>query len=179
MTEARGLSVLLLASLGVFLTWGLDAGWRLGVIRMESRWLIESFDTRAYALGTAADQALQRALGPLVAQGTDSWGEGWVMGLRQVITRIGAQGPLWPLLALGVLGVIMDAECQRKRQSAHFFYTSPLHYQRLQGLLRVLVMGAFWILLAPIPVHPLFLLSILMVAAWVAARYYAAYMKQI
>lgn len=178
MPEARGISLLLMASLLIFLSWGVDSGWRQALIEMESRWLIDCYHTRAYALGHAVDLELRAALGPLVSQPQGSWGEGWVLGLRQVMTRISAQGPLFPLLALGVMGAFIDAACRRRQRASRFIYTSPLSHRRLQRLIGGLVTTTLWIALAPIPMHPLFLLSLLLSVAATAAAGYAAFMKQ-
>lgn len=179
MPEARIIAGVLLTSLLIFLIWGIDPGWRQGVIRTESRWLMECLGTRAFTLGMEMDRALQSVLGSLRVQSPDSIGEGWVMGLRQVMTRLFAQGFMFPLLVLGALGFLVEARCLRRLRSSRFSYTSPLQYRRLQRLLSVCLTGSLWILLAPFPVHPLLLLVTFMVAAGTASACYAANMKQI
>jgi hypothetical protein len=166
-------------SLLIFLIWGIDPGWRQAVIRTESRWLMECLGTRAFTLGMEMDRALQSLLGPLRVQSPDSIGEGWVMGLRQVMTRLFVQGFTFPLLALGTLGFLVEARCLRRLRSSRFSYTSPLQFRRLQHLFSISLMGSLWILLAPFPVHPLLLLGSLMIAAGTASACYAANMKQI
>ena len=114
-----------------------------------------------------------------MAQPRASWGEGWVMGLRQILTRIGAQASFLPLLGLSVFGAFVDAHTLRKQRATRFTYTSPLHYRHLQGLTRILLMGVLLLIIAPLPLHPLWLLSMLMAVGSLAAAGYAAYMKQI
>lgn len=179
MSESRGASLVLLLGVVLFLSWGLDAGFRNAVLHQESAWLIDCLDTDAYVLGTTMDRALHRALGPLMAQPRASWGEGWVMGLRQILTRIGAQASFLPLLGLSVFGAFVDAHTLRKQRATSFTYTSPLQYRQLQGLTRLLLLAALGLVLAPLPLHPLLLLGALMGAGSLAAAAYAAYMKQI
>ena len=126
MAESRGASLVLLLGVVLFLSWGLDSGFRNAVIQQESAWLIDCLDTGAYTLGTTMDRALHRAIGPLMVQPRNSFGEGWVMGSRQILTRIGAQAFFLPLLGLSVFGAFMDAHTLRKQRATRFTYTSPL-----------------------------------------------------
>jgi len=178
MPEARLWGIILVGLIGLFLCWGIDPSWRQEIIQFESRWLIEVLDDRAFAIAHAMDRTLQKVLGDSMAQPRGSYGEGLVMGLRQILTRIAALEPLSPLLLLTALGFFHEARALRALSASRFVYISPLLYRRVQGLPRACLMLAFAVLVAPLPLHPLELGAILISAAGTVAWRYARYMKQ-
>jgi len=115
----------------------------------ESRWLIDLVHDRAYSIGQSMDQALRTFLGDAMSQPRGSFAEGLVMGLRQLLTRISALGPLWPLLLLVASGFWYEARALRALAAQRFVYISPLRYRRIAGLPWVYLMLAMadgWLL---------------------------------
>lgn len=178
MGEAQKVSLLLMVALGLFLAWGVDQQWRVEVIRCESLWLITILDQRAYALGIAVDETLRGLLKDTMAQYPGSFGEGLVMGLRMVMMRIGAEACFAPLLILIGLGFFYEAHRIRAIQATRYTYTSPLSYRRLQKLFKGVLWGTLYILVLPVPVHPLSLTASLIMALGSSAWRYTASMKQ-
>lgn len=172
----RGL--LLLFVFGIFLCWGINESWRKEVIRIESLWLIRMLENRAFDLGTATNEGVRQLLGEFMAQPQGSFGEGLVMGIRMVMLRLGTQALLGPLVLICITGLFHEARSLRAVRMAHFSYTSPLLYRRVQTLVRIWLIAAVVLWFAPLPLHPLWLTFVLIAAGGSAAWQYASYMKQ-
>lgn len=179
MTEARTLACGFLLSLAVFLSWGIDVGWREMVVQSESRWMIELFNNRAYPLGTAVDSQLRCILGPAIRQVDGSMAERLVIGLRQVILRLGTLWTLSPLLVMPWIVMRYEADVYRLQRAAAFGYTSPSTYQRIRAITPWLMMLFINLLFAPIPLHPLTLPILFLVIVSCTLGRYVRYMKQI
>lgn len=178
MPEARWLGLGLAVMVILFLGWGIHADWRTLVIRCESRWLIDLLADRAFAIGHSVDQDLHQILGESMAQPQGSFAEGLVMGLRQLLTRFAALHPLGPLLLLAWLGFIHEARALRALKAHRFVYTSPLLYRRIERLPMACLVIALGAWVAPLPLHPLVLATLLLAAAGTSAWRYVQYMKQ-
>jgi len=176
--KERGRGLLLLIVFGIFLSWGINESWRKEVIRIESLWLIRMLENRAFDLGTATNEGVRQLLGEFMAQPQGSFGEGLVMGIRMVMLRLGAQALFGPLVLICITGFFHEARSLRAVRMAHFSYTSPLRYRRVQTLVRIWLIAAVVLWFAPLPLHPLWLTFVLIAAGGSAAWQYASYMKQ-
>lgn len=178
MAEARWILLGLAVMIGLILGWGIDCDWRNLIIRCESRWLIDLLGDRAFAIGYAVDGDLRMILGKAMAQTRGSFGEGLVMGLRQILTRCAALNPLVPLLVLAGLGFFHEAQALRALRANQFTYTSPLLYRKIHRLPLCCLVIALGEGVAPWPVHPLVLASLILAAAATAGWRHARHMKQ-
>lgn len=178
MSETRNLALVLLALMSVFLAWGIHSEWRNVVIGTESGWLIEILGHQAFELGQSTDIQLKHLLGEAMAQEPGTFGEGLVLGLRQVFIRIAILERLIWLVVISAVGHFHEARTLRALRAARFTYTSPLHYRRIQSLPMACLLISLVLLVAPIPLHPLLLLTSLIGMNEAAAWRYVLYMKQ-
>ena len=179
MAETRGVVVYLMLLISLSLGWGFVPGWSAAAIRTESVWMIESLGDHAFALGKAADSLLGRWLGEARAQSPGSFGEGLVLGLRQILTRLLILDHLRFLLLIAALGFFHEARCLRFLRATHFGYTSPWAYRHIQMVTNITLLGLIAVLIVPLPIHPVLLLMHPMGLCGCAAWRHALYMKQI
>lgn len=178
MGEIRLLLTFLLLMITAVLGWGFDNHWSTQVVDRESRWLIEIMGLRAYPLAQAMDLKVHALLGEWMAQTPGSTGEGLVIGLRMIFTRLGVLAVLSPLLLVLSGGYLYEARALRAKRWRGFAYTNPLFYRRIHHLPHVLLMSGICILLLPVPIHPLVICAVQMTTMAALNWRYGLMMKQ-